>query len=793
MTQHMTTDLNFLQRLNVGEDADERAIRRAYARELKLIDQETDPIGFQTLREAYETALDWQRHHAAQPFAAQIGSEDRPDDAGQPIAAFATPGPAPAAERQQAAPAEGHPTAPSDSHSATPASTPDDPHAVAAAVFEEFLRRAGALVEARAISSDAPWRHALGLCLADDRLVHIIARDLFEQHVADLLAQGWQPGHDVLLEAATKVFGWHNDRRRTRALGYAGYVLDSAIDERSMFDTLADRDYQQQLIERLRDPRPPTARELLAHTTPMAMLFSRFPTWMPLVTSAANMALWREKEGALPGWRRMFQRAKARTSEHEFRWRFNWKWAIFIAVITLARVGWNSGSADNNMDETTRRHAQSTGQPSTAARENLASLLAKADDMLQQGDYDGAIATYTRVIQLDPRNSVAYSNRALAALFTKAGEAGIVADLDRAAELDSNNANVPRARGLLALRHERYDEAIAEFSRAQELYPDHPYTLDKRAEAYARAGRYDLALADIDRRLKVAPTGNVDAYRLRLQILIRQGNEADALAQIETMIGANKNNAEAYYYAASLYRNAGQERQAIFMLERGIAEAPVSTLYLARELLRERADLAGRRDDIAKCVANSFCVHYALEQRIELELDDGKPEAALKLIAAEIDGGKLDYASQPAMLAYRALVYAKTGQAKLAEAGFDAARAAAGTRLAQNNLAWFLATHNTALPRALSAIDAALAGPEQIPAYLDTKAMVLLRMGRDREAVAAYDKVLASRSGMASSRFGRGLAKRRAGDRAGGDADLKEARLASPGVDDEYARMGLRP
>nr|WP_315217486.1 tetratricopeptide repeat protein [uncultured Duganella sp.] len=789
----MTTDLNFLQRLNVGADADERAIRRAYARELKLIDQETDPAGFQTLREAYEAALDWQRDHAAKPILAEVGVADRPDDAGEPIVSFATPEPVPAAHRQPAAPAQAHCAAPSDSHSAPTASAPDDPHAVAATVFEEFLRRAGALVEARAISSDAPWRHALGLCLDDDRLVHIVARDLFEQHVADLLAQGWQPGHDALLEAATKVFGWHNDRRRMRALGYAGYVLDSAIDERTMFAALADRDHQQQLIERLRDPRPPTARELLAHTTPMAMLFSRFPTWMPLVTSAGNMALWREREGALPGWRRIFQRAKARTRQNESRWRLSWKWVIFLAVITLARVGWQGGSADNNMDENARRQAQSTGQPSTAARENLASLLAKAEDMLQHHDYDGAIATYTRVIQLDPRSSVAYSNRALAALFTDAGEAGIVADLDRAAELESSNANVPRGRGLLALRHERYDEAIAEFSRAQELYPDHPYTLDKRAEAYERAGRYDLALADIDRRLKLAPTGNVDAYRLRLQILIRQGNEADALAQIETMIGANKSNAEAYYYAANVYRNAGQERQAIFMLERGMAEAPVSTLSLARERLRERADLAGRRDDIAKCIADSFCLHYALEQRVELEMDDGKPEAALKLIAAEIDGGKLDYASQPAMLAYRALVYAKTGQAKLAEAGFDAARAAAGTRLALNNLAWFLATHDTALPRALSAIDAALAGPEQIPAYLDTRGMVLLRMGRDREAVAAYDKVLASRSGMAFSRFGRGLAKRRAGDRAGGDADLKEARLASPGINDEYARIGLRP
>nr|WP_315393535.1 tetratricopeptide repeat protein [uncultured Duganella sp.] len=843
----------FLQRLNVGEDADDRAIRRAYARELKLIDQEADPAGFQDLREAYETALDWQRHHAARQAtearpatdSAGAGTETPPASPDDTLAAtladtHASPLPAtahtarsdqgaetqagladqatatappPAATGARADTAVGGapdpgtvldadttadslpphaftaPAAPADEHAEPQPHRPVTEHAAAGAVFEQFLRRAEALVEARAISSDAPWRHALRVCLDDERLVNIVARELFEQHVADLLAEGWRPGHDTLLEAAVKTFGWHTDRRRMQALGYAGYVLDTAIDERAMFDALADRDRQQQLIERLRDPRPPTAGELLAQTTPMAMLFSRFPTWMPLVTSAANMARWRGMEQSLPAWRRLLNRATKRAAPREGHWLFNWKWLIFVAVLSLVRMG----CQDANRDDSARRHAQATGQPASAAGETATSSLNKGDTLLQNGDYDAAIASYTRAIQLDPGLSAAYSNRALASIFTGVPEAGILADLDRAAELEKTNANVPRARGLLALNDERYDEALAAFTRANELYPDHPYTLDKRAQAYEGAGQDDLALADIARRLKISQDGSVDAYRSRMRILSKQGDEAEALAQIEPMIGANKNNADAYVAAANAYRDAGQDRQAMFMLERGIAEAPDSTLYLVRARLRERADLAGRRADIDKCLAIAACAGYALEPRIELELDDGKPGAALDLLSGQIDGDKVDYAHRPVMLAYRAIVYAKMGRAKQAAAGFEAARAAAGTRHALNNLAWFLATQNTELPRALAAIDAALVNPARVPAHLDTKAMVLLRLGRYREAVAVYDEALALRPRMAFSRFGRGLAKRRAGDRAGAEADFKAARRAQPGVEGDYARMGLTP
>lgn len=50
--------------LGLDDDADERAIKRQYAKLLKITRPDDDPEGFQRLREAYERALSWARNRA---------------------------------------------------------------------------------------------------------------------------------------------------------------------------------------------------------------------------------------------------------------------------------------------------------------------------------------------------------------------------------------------------------------------------------------------------------------------------------------------------------------------------------------------------------------------------------------------------------------------------------------------------------------------------------------------------------------------------------------------------------
>jgi tetratricopeptide (TPR) repeat protein len=532
------------------------------------------------------------------------------------------------------------------------------------------------------------------------------------------------------------------------------------------------------LIERLRDPKPPGTRELVRNSATLETLIARFPTWLALITDVDNIVRWREQNDKLPPWRRQLtftgvRKPAGHSYEQQKKSTINWGWVIVLGLVALIRFLAHDGGDDaSRPDEASKYFNRGTQQ-------------------LNNDDATGAIANFTRVLELKPDDAQAHGNRAAAYLAT--GQDRLASeDIEKMAALDAKNPLLDRLRGVLALRTGHYNEAIDAFTRALELAPNHDMMLLSRAQAYTSIGELDKALADIDETLKVSKKPGAAPYMLRMKIFSKQNNDAGALAQIEPMLAAAPADTDAYIAAAELHMRLNQRELARTLLDRGVVAAPDAAIYLYRSEVRPRSDKPGRQQDIDSGIALAPHSVYANRLRAELEADNGRYDDALATLTNILKDNKA-YGPLTLVLVDRGVVHIKMGNQPLANADFEQARKAAKTATQLNSVAWEMATRNVALPTALSIINEALEKKPDYYAAIDSKAFILLRLGQYREAIEQYDEALRLQPKLAQSLFGRGIAKRRAGQRASDDTDLKAARAVQPDIDAEFAAMGMRP
>jgi hypothetical protein len=282
-------------RLQLRPDADERDVRRAYARELKQIDPETQAGAFQELRETYDQLLWWlQRQKVEKQLEEESRQAEQAEDADagrEPVA-----GPAPADVQAVAMPED------APLPGATITAQPASPEVLGREVLEMLIGQLQ--VQAWINGDDA--EDALVRLLDDERLINVDARRYFEWGVAQILSEGWRPGHELLFAPATEVFGWDADRSRLLQFGRAGHIVDAAIEEMALFDTQEwqYREEQKEVIRRTRSPDRLTLKHLFTHLPVAEMVFSHFPNWLHIIANPATVTQWQAWHKETPGWRR---------------------------------------------------------------------------------------------------------------------------------------------------------------------------------------------------------------------------------------------------------------------------------------------------------------------------------------------------------------------------------------------------------------------------------------------------------------------------------------------------------
>ncbi len=149
--------------------------------------------------------------------------------------------------------------------------------------------------------------------------------------------------------------------------------------------------------------------------------------------------------------------------------------------------------------------AESSSPASPPANEqSVENLVNRGIEKGKEGDLDGAIADFTRAIELNPKDDAPYYNRAQAKRLKKDAP-GAVADYTRAIELGSTNPAAYNNRGNARAENNDGDGAIADYTRAIELKPDYARAYYNRAVAKQGKGDATGAKADFKTAGKLDP------------------------------------------------------------------------------------------------------------------------------------------------------------------------------------------------------------------------------------------------------------------------------------------------
>ena len=219
-----------------------------------------------------------------------------------------------------------------------------------------------------------------------------------------------------------------------------------------------------------------------------------------------------------------------------------------------------------------------------------------------KGDIDGAIADFTRAIELYPKYGTAYNNRGLAKK-NKGDLDGAIADCTRAIELDPKDAGAYSNRGIAKQAQGDLNGAIADYTRAIELDPKYAKAYTNRGIAKEVKGDMEGAIADCTRAIELDPK-YVPAYNTRGLAKKNKGDLNEAITDYTRAVELDPKYANAYYNRGLAKGAKGDIDGAIADYTRGIELDPKDAdAYNERGIAKQaRSDLNGAIADYTRAV-----------------------------------------------------------------------------------------------------------------------------------------------------------------------------------------------
>ena len=242
----------------------------------------------------------------------------------------------------------------------------------------------------------------------------------------------------------------------------------------------------------------------------------------------------------------------------------------------------------------------------------------------RQGNYRGMLAELDRALFLDSQNARLYYSRGVAKSLL--GNPDALGDYNRANELNPNDAATYHNRGVTKLELNDTPGAIADFNRSIAIDPN-------RASAYYYRGNAKVArqpkdaLNDFNRAIEIDPQ-LARAYFSRGTLQGKLGNKKAELADFERTIAIDPNYTAAHEQLGAIKSTVGDFQGAIVNFNRAIVLNPKNpATYNSRAIARSKVgDDKGALADYNKAIAidANNASAYASRGLIKSKLGDKK-------------------------------------------------------------------------------------------------------------------------------------------------------------------------
>jgi len=265
-----------------------------------------------------------------------------------------------------------------------------------------------------------------------------------------------------------------------------------------------------------------------------------------------------------------------------------------------------------------------------------------------------------------------------------------LADFNRAIEIDPRNLDARRARGLLRLDADKFQQAIDDFAYVVNKDPENLLARQALVEAHTALKQYKEALKHADAAIKLRPESAMN-YTLRARVRVLQGDLKASLADLNKAVEANRRDPAARLLRARVLHASGKTKEAIADVEEVLRGRPNLP-----EAIRLRSMIRAAGGDFEKALTDINRLMKARPDDTELKLQAASYYQAAKQPrrAIEIYSGILkDDAKNAEALRGRGDAYLSVGQHARAIKDFNQAlKLAPENPGLLNNLAWVLAT-----------------------------------------------------------------------------------------------------